>query len=102
MHDAAEDIATDDLAVVGGRGRRAGEWLVELEASVGPGFVVMADVLGEYRLEMALRDHEEVVEAVLADGSHKPLGESVRPRRGDRGSYGLDADGGEHGVESWR
>lgn len=30
----------------------------------------------------------------------RPLGEGVRPWRGDRGLYGLGADGGEHGVEA--
>jgi len=34
VNDAAEDIATDDLAVIGGRGRRAGERLVEIETAV--------------------------------------------------------------------
>jgi hypothetical protein len=67
----AEDIATDDLAVPGCRGRQTGEWLVKLKSAVRP---------------------------LLADGAHEPIGESVRPRRCDRGSYGLDADGGKHAV----
>ena len=99
MDYAAENIATDYLAVDGGRGRGAGEWLVEMETAMRPGFVVMAEVLGEQRLEMSSRHDEEVIEALLADGPHEPLGESVRPRRGDRGSQGLSPDGGEHGVE---
>jgi len=67
---------------------------------MGPGFVVVAEVLDEQRLEMSSRDDEEVIEALLADGPHEPLGESVRPRRGDRGSKGLNPDGGKHRVES--
>jgi len=54
VDDAAKDIATDDLAVADGRGRRAGERLVEIETAVGPGFVVMADVLGEQGLQRSL------------------------------------------------
>ncbi len=78
MNDAAQNIATGDRVADGrGRGRRAGagEWLVELEAAMGPGIVVVADVLGEHNLKMSSRDDEEVVQAVLADGPHEPLGE---------------------------
>ena len=100
MDYAAENIATDYLAVDGGRGRGAGEWLVEMETAMGPGFVVVAEVLGEQRLEMSSRHDEEVIEALLADGPHEPLGKSIRPRRGDRGSQGLNPDGGENGVEA--
>jgi len=42
VDDAAKDIATDDLAVTGGRGRRAGERFVETETAVRPGLVAMA------------------------------------------------------------
>jgi len=77
VDDAAENTATDYLAVDGGRGRGAGEWLVEMETAMRPGFVVMAEVLGEQRLEMSSRHDEEAIEALLADGPHEPLGESV-------------------------
>ena len=66
---------------------------------VGPGLVVMAEVLTENSFEMSPRGYEEVVEALLADGPHEPLGESIRPGRGNRGSYRFDADRGEGGVE---
>jgi hypothetical protein len=91
---AAENVATDDR-VTRRRGHRAGsgDWLVELETAVGFGFVVVAEVLGEYGHEMSPRDDEEVVQAVLADGPNESLGERVGSRRGDRGSYGLDTDG---------
>ena len=42
------------LPPTGHRARRAGERLVEIETAVGPGFVVVADVLGEQDLEMSL------------------------------------------------
>ena len=54
VDDAAEDIATDDLAATGDRGRPSGDRLVEIETAMGPGFVVMADILGEQGLEMSL------------------------------------------------
>jgi len=54
VDDTAEDVATDDLAVSGGRECGAGERWVEIETAVGPGFVVMADVLGEQGLQMSL------------------------------------------------
>jgi hypothetical protein len=65
MDDAAEDVAAHDNTAV--RGARAGEWRLELETAVGPGFVVMANVLGENDLEMSLRDNQEVIETVLSD-----------------------------------
>src|SRR6202166_1710603 len=37
VDDAAEDVATDDLAVSGGRECGAGERWVEIETAVGPG-----------------------------------------------------------------
>jgi hypothetical protein len=80
VDDAAENVVTEDLAVAGGRGPQAGEWLVELNAAVRPTLVVMADVLDEHGLEMSLRDNEEVVETVLSDGPHESLGKGVRLR----------------------
>ena len=51
VDEAAQDVVSDDLGA-GGRGHWAGEWLSELEAPVGPGFVVMAEVLGKDGFEM--------------------------------------------------
>ena len=99
VDDAAEYIVADDPSARF-RGHRSGDRWGELEAAMGPRLVVMAEVLVEHRFEMSTRDDEEVVEAVLSDGPHEPFGEGVRLRRGDRGSYGLDADGGEHSVEA--
>jgi hypothetical protein len=100
VNDAAQDIASDNPVVADSRGHRAGERLVELETAVGPGFVVVADVLGENDLEMSSRDNQQVIETVLSDGPHEPFGKGVRPRRGDRSLYGPDANRGEYRVEA--
>jgi hypothetical protein len=100
VNDAAQDVSTDGPFVANSRGHRAGEWHVELDTSVGSGFVVVTDVLAENDLEMSLRDNQQVVETVLSDSPHKALGEGIRPRRGDRGLDSPDSDGGKNGVEA--
>jgi hypothetical protein len=54
VDDAAEHVSTDDLAAPGHRARRAGDRLVEIESSVRPGFIVVADGLGKQDLEISL------------------------------------------------
>ena len=53
VDDAAEDVATDDRAA-GIGGHRAGDRLGKLEAAVGPGLVVVAEILDKHGLEMSL------------------------------------------------
>src|SRR6516165_1141504 len=78
VDEPADDIASADGAgQVGGGGGRP-RW-GELEAAMRPGRVVVVEVLGEDRLQVAARENEQVVEAVLADGADPALGERVRP-----------------------
>ena len=65
----------DGAGQVGGGGGRP-RW-GELEAAMRPGRVVVVEVLGEDRLQVAARENEQVVEAVLADGADPALGERV-------------------------
>jgi hypothetical protein len=78
---------------------RPGMGWVEIQTTVGPHFVVVAHVLDEQGLQMSLRNDKEVVQALLTDRPHEPLGECVGSRRGDRGPHAFDPDGGEHGFK---
>ena len=60
---------------------------------------VVRDVRPEHSLEVPTTVDQDVVEALLAHGPHKPLGECVRPRRADRRSDHADALGAEHRIE---
>src|ERR1039458_7219122 len=48
---------------------------------------------------MSTGDHNEMVEALVADGAHESLRERVRTRRADRGANRLDTDRGEDRVK---
>ena len=79
MDEPAEDIVADDPAPRGGQ-CRAAHRLLKPKTAVGPGRVVVADVLGEHGLEMSSGHDEEVIEAVLPHGADEPLAERVRSR----------------------
>jgi len=53
---------------------------------------VVRDVRPEHSLEVPTTVDQDVVEALLAHGPHKPLGECVRPRCADRRSNDADAE----------
>jgi len=57
--------------------------------------VVVPDVAPKNPLEMATRDDEEEVEALLTSGPHPPLGVRVRARRANRRADDLGAFRGE-------
>ena len=78
MDDSAEDVGSGDSRA--DRCRRAWVWREEPEAPVGSGPVVVLEVLGENRLQVAPRQDEQMVEAVLSDRAHPALGERVGPR----------------------
>ena len=61
--------------------------------------VVLIDVLGEDRLDVASTEDQEVVQAVFSDGANPAFGKRVRPWGADRRLDGLDADRGEYSVE---
>ena len=52
---------------------------------MGPGFVVVADVLGEHRLQMSPRDRRAGGRGSPVGRSARTLGEGVRPRGGAPG-----------------
>ena len=64
--------------------------------------VVVPDVASKDPLEMAARDDEEEVEALLTRGPHPPLGVRVRARRANRRADDLGAFRGEDLVEGTR
>jgi len=101
VDEPADDIASADGAgQVGGGGGRP-RW-GELEAAMRPGRVVVVEVLGEDRLQVAARENEQVVEAVLGDGADPALGERVRPWGANGREDGLDTDRREGPVEAGR
>ncbi len=53
--------------------------------------VVVLDVLGEYSLQVAPGEHEQVVEAILAGSSDPAFGKGVRPRGAHWGEDSLGA-----------
>jgi len=75
VDEPADDIASADGAgqVGGGGWPRWGD----LEAARRSGRVVAVEVLGQDSLQLAARENEQVVEAVLADGADPALGERV-------------------------
>ena len=54
VDDAAEHVVPDDPAARD-RGRRPGEWLGELESSVRPCLIVVAEVVGDHGFEVSPR-----------------------------------------------
>ena len=64
-----------------------------------PFVVVIADELPQYRMQVPLVHHDDVVEALGAEGSHDSLGDRVRPRRSDRGPDAGDPELGQARVE---
>ena len=67
-----------------------------------PGRVVVVEVLGQDSLQLAARENEQVVEAVLGDGADPALGERVRPWGANGRGGGLDTDRREGPVEAGR
>ena len=98
MHDPAGDGGTDDLGAE--RADRARDRRGELLASVRAGPVVVLDVLAEDRLQVAARQDEQMVEAVLSHRAPPALGDGVGPRGAHRDLDSFDAEGGEHRVEA--
>jgi len=75
---AEEVTAADDALRLSGR---ALPWWREVEAAMRATPVVVRDVLGKGSLEVTPGDHEQVVKAVLAGGTHPALGVRVRRSR---------------------
>jgi hypothetical protein len=69
---------------------------------MGASRVVVPDIAAQDVLEMATRDDEGEVEALLTSGPHPPLGVRVRARRADRRADYLGAFRGEDLVERTR
>jgi hypothetical protein len=83
MDQPAESIDTDDCAVASAQGD-SGLRRLELKATVRPFCVVVAPVLSEDPLCMALSEDQQVVQALPPHGLHEALGEGVRLGRTDR------------------
>ena len=77
MDEAAENLTADHPSLRA-RLHQARDGLLKPKPAVRPRLVVVADVLGEHRLEMSPGHGEEVVEAVLPHGAHESFGERVR------------------------
>jgi hypothetical protein len=72
---------------------------VQLAAAVGSASVVMGLVLGQDRAHVPLTEDQHPVGDLGPGGEHEPLRKSVRSRASGRDLHGLDAGGGEDGVE---
>ena len=55
-----------------------GEWRLECQAAVRPLRVVVGHVLLEHGSQVPLIEDEYVVQALVAQGAHHPLGDRVR------------------------
>lgn len=89
MNESAKDVAAADGASAGGL--CGGAWWREVLAAMRSAPVVVLDVLGEYSLQVAPGEHEQVVEAILAVSSDPAFGKGVRPRGADWGEDSLGA-----------
>ncbi len=67
---------------------------------MGTGLVVVTNVIAKERLELTARRHEEMVQAVLADGPYPTLGEGVRARRPCRRAHHFNDGRGDDSVET--
>ena len=61
--------------------------------------VVVRDELPQYRMQVPLVHHDDVIEALAAKGSHDSLGDRVRPRRSDRGPDAGDPELGKTSID---
>ena len=64
---------------------------LQVERSVGPIAVVVADELRQHRAEMPLADHDEVIETLPSKRADNSLRDRVRPRGTHGREQGLDA-----------
>jgi hypothetical protein len=71
----------------------------QLQTAMWPSAVVVADILFDYPFQVTPRDHEQMVETVLSDGSDPAFGECVRFRGTCRSQDGLHTYRGEDVVE---
>ena len=83
-------------------GGRPARGHAEVEATMRPLLVVVAEVLPEDRFEVAPPEHQGPVEALNAGRPHEPFGQSVRPGRAHRSLDDFGTFRPEHLVESWR
>src|SRR5512132_1215071 len=74
-------------------------WRQKLKASVRPLVVVVPNVLVQNAFKVASAPDQHPVRALLPHSPYPPLSEGVGVRRLDRRLDGLDAIGGEDGVE---
>ena len=88
MNQPAEHIPTEDL------GRRRPARLLQLtrrcgkrQRTVRPLIVVVRQVLPQDPLKVTATNHQELVQALGADGPHEPFGEGVGAGGTDRGPY---------------
>ena len=82
---AAESRPDDKFAVIQGWSSTVGRALAE--SDVGPIVVIVRDVLGEHSLQMALIEHNHVIEKLTATASDPALSHSILPRTSNRGSH---------------
>src|SRR6266851_5861899 len=93
---SAENASTDDDTA---RHWRIRHRRLQLKRPMGTILVVIAHELGEQREQMPLIQHDDMIKAFLAKGSHYSLRDGVRQRRPVRRSDLSDASAGELGPE---
>ena len=74
-------------------------WRELAEGAVGPGRVVVQQVLGQHLTQVVLIDDQQPVEDLPAQGTDNPLANRVRPRCLRRAGQDPDALRREHGIE---
>jgi len=101
VNEAAQHVVTNDVDRRGWNLDRAGGCgHAEVDPSVGPLLVVVADVLPQHPLEVPPAQDERPVQALGPHGSHPALRIGVGPRRSDGGLDHPDALGAEHLFEA--
>jgi hypothetical protein len=82
-----------------GGARPTRSWRMQIQTSVGAIAVVVSRELPEQPDQMALVDHDDVVQAFPAESPHQSLGDRIRLRRPTRGSDAGYADAGQQAQQ---
>ena len=67
-------------------------WRLQPEGAVRPRLVVVGRVFSQHGRQVLFVEHDQVVEALAAEGPDHALGDSIRLWRVQRGRDGVDAD----------
>jgi len=73
-------------------------WWAKVAGTVRSSTVVVADVLGEHRMQVPLTKDQHAVGAFCSEGAHEPFGEAVRSRVTRRNPHHVDTGVGQDSI----